>query len=175
MIAKPFLTSTLLCFLAGAILGPFASKASGQELPAGPGKSDLEMVCTVCHGVDQITANGPTHGEPVGPGHSANDGVWRERLERSDGDHHGILKDPLQQAAHACRGSCRKEPGLPPKEPSAKLPLADARDLSGTWMTATWYTGLNMGPKGALPDRGVSDTWRERPESARHDSANTVG
>ena len=59
MIAKPFLTSTLLCFLAGAILGPFASKASGQELPAGPGKSDLEMVCTVCHGVDQITANGP--------------------------------------------------------------------------------------------------------------------
>jgi len=59
MIAKPFLTSTLLCFLAATFLGPFANEAWGQGLPTGPGKSDLEMVCTVCHGVDQITANGP--------------------------------------------------------------------------------------------------------------------
>ena len=51
---------------------------------------------------------------------------------------------------------------LPPKEPSAKLPVAEARDLSGTWMTSYWYNGLNMGPKGSLPEResplhGVDD------------------
>ena len=96
------------------------------------------------------------HGEPVGPGHSANDGVWRERLERPNGDHYGILKDQVTAGSSRLRRQrAEKESGLPPKEPSAKLPLAEARDLSGTWMTAMWYTGLNMGPKGALPDRGV--------------------
>ena len=51
---------------------------------------------------------------------------------------------------------------LQSKEPSAKLSLAEARDLSGTWMTSYWYNGLNMGPKGSLPDKespllGVDD------------------
>jgi len=44
---------------------------------------------------------------------------------------------------------------LPPKEPSAKLPLVQARNLSGTWMTANWYINLNMGPKGSLPTRSI--------------------
>jgi hypothetical protein len=44
---------------------------------------------------------------------------------------------------------------LPPTEPSAKLSLADARDLTGTWMTSYWYNGLNMGPKGALPEKEI--------------------
>src|SRR5262252_6344377 len=42
---------------------------------------------------------------------------------------------------------------LQSKEPSAKLSLAEARDLSGAWMTSYWYNGLSIGPKGSLPDR----------------------
>jgi hypothetical protein len=44
---------------------------------------------------------------------------------------------------------------LPSKEPSAKLSLPEARDLSGPWMTSYWYIGLNMGPKGSLPEKDI--------------------
>ena len=53
--------------------------------------------------------------------------------------------------------------GAPPaKEPSAKLPMEQMRDLSGPWMTSMWYTVLNMGPRGSLPTQqpqmhGVKD------------------
>jgi hypothetical protein len=39
----------------------------------------------------------------------------------------------------------------PVREPDAKLPLAEARDLSGPWMQVSWYTTLNMGPRAGLP------------------------
>ena len=43
---------------------------------------------------------------------------------------------------------------LPPKGPPAKLPLAQARDLSGVWMSLPGSNFLNMGPR-ALPEREV--------------------
>src|SRR5262245_40582817 len=36
-------------------------------------------------------------------------------------------------------------------EPHAKLPLAEARNLSGPWMQVSWYITLNMGPAAGLP------------------------
>ena len=107
MIAKPFLTSTLLCLSAAAFLGAIAPQAAGQGLPAGPGKSDLEMVCTVCHGVDQITANGPRTPREW-------DGVMAAMTafgasgSNAQMVHCGIPKDQVQPAAYARRGSGRK-------------------------------------------------------------------
>ena len=59
MMANSFPGPGLGCFLAAIITGAFAVGASAQQLPDGPGKSDLEMVCTACHGEDQITLKGP--------------------------------------------------------------------------------------------------------------------
>src|ERR1700735_3696288 len=59
MIASSFGGSTLCCLLAAMLTGALAPVASAQQLPDAPGKSDLEMVCTACHGLDQITLNGP--------------------------------------------------------------------------------------------------------------------
>ena len=155
MIAKPFLTSTIFCFFAATFLGPFAIKASGQELPAGPGKSDLEMVCTVCHGVDQITANGPRTPREWDGVMAAMTAFGASGSNAQMAAIAEYLKTKYSRPLTPAEAAAEKESGLPPKEPSAKLPLAEARDLSGTWMTAMWYTGLNMGPKGALPERGV--------------------
>lgn len=44
---------------------------------------------------------------------------------------------------------------MPSKEPSAKMSVPEARDLSGPWMTSYWYIGLNMGPKGSLPEKDI--------------------
>src|SRR5579862_2669329 len=59
MIANSFCGPRLFCFLAAALPGAFAAGSSAQQLPDGPGKSDLEMVCTACHGLDQIALKGP--------------------------------------------------------------------------------------------------------------------
>jgi len=55
MMANSFPGPGLFCFLAATL----AVGASAQQLPDGLGKSDLEMVCTACHGMDQITLKGP--------------------------------------------------------------------------------------------------------------------
>ena len=136
--------------------------ATAQGLPDGPGKSDLQMVCTTCHSSDQIVKKGRRTAAQ-----------WQEVVMQmtafgavgSNAQMAAILqyltsnygRQPTPQEAAEANGSKTR-----PKEPSAKLPLAEARDLSGTWMTAFWYTGLNMGPKGSLPDydiqlHGVND------------------
>src|SRR5215471_20648134 len=95
-------------------------------------------------------------------------GVWRGRKQRhgyTEG-HAGpvplcgsllvwlvAVAGPLAFGQEAPEGQGAAK--LPPKEPSAKLPLAQARNLSGTWMTANWYINLNMGPKGSLPTRSI--------------------
>ncbi len=59
MIAHSFFGLKLSCFLAATLTGAFAVETCGQQLPDGPGKTDLEMVCTACHGMDQIVLKGP--------------------------------------------------------------------------------------------------------------------
>ena len=51
----------------------------------------------------------------------------------------------------------------PLREPDARLPLSVARDLSGSWMTTSWYTMLNMGPGAGLPSgRGFRATSNQK-------------
>ena len=63
----------------------------------------------------------------------------------------------------ACGGLLRAQiaPQDAPPEPTAALPLEQARDLSGVWMQVSWYTNLNMGPGAGLPMaqalRGATD------------------
>src|ERR1700731_1974591 len=47
--------SLVLTLFSGFLCGP---PVAAQGLPAGPGKSDLEMVCTPCHSTDQIIKKG---------------------------------------------------------------------------------------------------------------------
>ena len=127
-----------------------------QELPDGAGRNELEMICSECHGIDRISAKGPR-----------TPGQWQQVIGQmtalgakgSNAQMEMILKylnnslgrRPTQEEA-AAEGLA----GAPPdKEPPAELPLAQARDLSGTWMTSMWYNMLNMGPKGALPSRDI--------------------
>ncbi len=39
---------------------PSAGSAQGDALPEGPGKAELSKACTLCHGVDQISAQRKT-------------------------------------------------------------------------------------------------------------------
>src|SRR5580693_6600314 len=145
-------TPLFLTLCSSFLCGP---PAAAEGLPDGPGKSDLEIVCTPCHSTDQISAKGRRTASQ-----------WQQVVAQmtafgavgSNAQMAAIVKylttsysrQPTQEEAAEQSGSKAR-----PKEPSAKLPLAEARDLSGTWMTAFWYTGLNMGPKSGLPDYDV--------------------
>ena len=139
MIANSFCGLRLLCFVA-ALTGVFAVGASAQQLPDGPGKSDLEMVCTACHGLDQITLKGPR------TPHQWEQMVAQMRAFGANGSNAQFTALTEYLKSRFSRQPTPEEvaeegPGkLPPKEPSAKLPLAQARDLSGVWMTSSWIT-----------------------------------
>jgi hypothetical protein len=151
--------SAILTLCGGFLCGP---PAAAQGLPDGPGKSDLQQVCTACHSTDQIIAKGrrtPAQWQVVVT-QMTNFGATGSSAQMA-----AILKyltsiysrQPTPEEVAEESGAKSR-----PREPLAKLPLAEARDLSGTWMTAFWYTGLNMGPKGSLPDydiqlHGVND------------------
>ncbi len=129
---------------------------SAQDFPDGPGKAQFQTVCTGCHGLDQVMDKGrrtPAQWQQIvtlmkSLGATASDADFAAVL--------GYLKENVsrmptsEEAAEEATSG-----GPPPKEPSAKLPLEEARDLSGPWMPAMWYTFLNMGPKGSLPSREV--------------------
>lgn len=132
-----------------------ASAASAQNLPDGAGKAQLEMVCTTCHGLDRIAAKGPR-----------TSGQWRQVITQmvafganpsSDETTAilGYLNSKLGRVPTAEEAAQEGVSGEPPKEPSAKLSLAEARDLSGIYMPSTWYTGLNMGSKAGLPTQNM--------------------
>lgn len=155
MIANSFFGPKLFCFLAATLTGAFAIEASGQQLPNGPGKSDLETVCTACHGLDQIALKGPRTPrqweqmvmQMVAFGATASNAQIAAVTE--------YLKTRFSRPPTPEEAAEESGAKVPAKEPSVKLPLAEARDLSGVWMTASWYTFLNMGPKGSLPDQEI--------------------
>lgn len=131
-------------------------RLSAQSLPDGPGKAQLDTVCAACHGVDQITGKGRRTASQwqqviklmIGYGATVSDTEFQAIL--------GYLKANLSRMPTPEEAAEEGVAGAPPpKEPSAKLPLQQARDLSGPWMTAMWYTNLNMGPRGSLPSREV--------------------
>jgi len=151
MMANSFRGPRLFCFLAATL----AAGASAQQLPDGPGKSDLEMVCTACHGMDQITLKGPRTPRQ-----------WEQMVAQMRAFGASGSNVQFTAIAEYLKSRFSRPPTpeeaaeegvgkLPPKEPSAKLPLAQARDLSGVWMTSSWYNFLNMGPRGSLPEREV--------------------
>jgi len=138
-------------------------RVSAQSLTDGPGKAQLQTACTACHGLDKVTAKGRRTA-----------GQWRGvvALMRAYGamgsneDFAAILRylnANLGRMPTAEEAAEEGVDGAPPaKEPSAKLPLEQMRDLSGPWMTSMWYTVLNMGPRGSLPTQqpqmhGVKD------------------
>src|ERR1019366_8582578 len=113
------------------------------------------MVCTPCHGTDQITLKGPRtprQWEQVvaqmiafgATGSNAQNAAVTSYLKTS------FSRPPTPEETAEESGA-----KLPPKEPPAKLTLAQAHDLSGVWMTSSWYNFLNMGPRGKLPEREV--------------------
>ena len=122
MLAKSLFRRGLFYFLAATLTGVFAAGVSGQQLPEGPGKSDLEMVCTPCHGLDQITLKGPRtprQWEQMvaqmtafgATGSNAQIAAVTEYLKTR------FSRQPTPEEAAEESGA-----KLPPREPSAKLP-----------------------------------------------------
>ena len=141
----------------------WAPRVLAQNLPDGAGKAQLQTVCISCHGMDKVTEKGRRTA-----------GQWRGvvalmRAYGAIGSNEdfaailGYLNANLSRKPTAEEAAEEGVDGAPPaKEPSAKLPLEQMRDLSGPWMTSMWYTVLNMGPRGSLPTQqpqmhGVKD------------------
>jgi hypothetical protein len=123
-------------------------RAGIERLPEGTGKDTLARLCTQCHSVEQIVNTKRTARQ------------WKALAElmasrmRQD----PAPADVAQVVEYLQRNLARPETADeakatdPLREPDARLPLSVARDLSGAWMTTSWYTQLNMGPGAGLPN-----------------------
>jgi hypothetical protein len=122
-------------------------KAGVERLPEGAGKDALARLCTQCHSAEQIVNTRRTARQ------------WKALAELMSSR---MRRDPapadvVQVIDYLQRNLARPETAEeakstdPLREPDARLPLSVARDLSGAWMTTSWYTQLNMGPGTGLP------------------------
>lgn len=134
---------------------PKSARIGLERLPNATGREDVGAVCSRCHNIERIAEQRRTARQ------------WRAMVPLMT-DRLGNAADaPSEQdvravAAYLSDHWSRPETPAeaaqkdPLHEPDAPLPLAQARDLSGTWMTSMWYTLLNMGPSKGLPiSRGL--------------------
>lgn len=125
-----------------------------DRLPDAPGKQDLAEVCTRCHNLERVAKERKTarQWQAIIP-------LMVNRIDPavapSEADVQAVekyLSDHWSRPQTATEAAAKD----PLREPDAVLPLAEARDLSGIWMTAMWYSNLNMGPSAGLPlSRGL--------------------
>jgi hypothetical protein len=128
-----------------------ASLAVAQDLPDGSGKDIVGRACTGCHDLGRITDKKMSADE------------WKATVQRMIKN--GATLSPADEQAienYLARtlGGIQA-PSLAAKTQPSSLSTAEARDLSGVWMEASWYTGLRQGPRGNLPNnmptRGLID------------------
>ena len=126
---------------------PRSARVGIERLPEASGKEELGKVCSRCHNIERIANQRRTERqwEAIVP-------FMLGRLERAP-DAADVRAATAYLTEHWSRPETAAEAALedPLREPDAPLPLAEARDLSGAWMTTTWYTMLNMGPAQGLP------------------------
>jgi hypothetical protein len=127
----------------------FPALSKAQNLPNGPGKDAVAKVCTGCHGVNRF----------VGKKMTLED--WQETVDRMVAN--GATPSPAetQEIVVYLNDHFGGTPDrTPAKAQPSSLSLAEARDLSGTFMKAGWYLQLNMGPRDNLPNdvplRGIN-------------------
>jgi mono/diheme cytochrome c family protein len=133
---------TLIAFLT-------SPSASAQTLPDGSGRDVVSRVCSACHTEERITDKRMSGQE------------WQDTVQRMI--RNGAKATPPELEAiltYLNRNFSGKPDGAPVKTQPSSLSLDAARDLSGIWMQAAWYTQLNQGPRGNLPNnaapRGIS-------------------
>ncbi len=59
----------------------WVSGVSAQSLPDGPGKAQLQTVCTACHGTGQGYGERSPDPWPMAGGCRANEGLWRHWVQ----------------------------------------------------------------------------------------------
>lgn len=126
---------------------PRNARAGIERLPDTRGREELGVLCSRCHNIERIAKQRRTERQW--------EAIVPLMLGRSD------RPQPAEQVRaattylteHWSRSETTAEAALadPLRELDAALPLAEARDLSGTWMTSAWYTLLNMGSDEGLP------------------------
>ena len=134
---------------------PPSESAGVERLPAAPGKEEVAALCSRCHNLERIANQRRTERqwEALVP-------FMLGRLERAPRAEQ-VRAATTYLTEHWSRPETKAEAALadPLREPDSALSLAEARDLSGAWMTTTWYTMLNMGPAEGLPiPRGFRST-----------------
>jgi hypothetical protein len=128
---------------------PQSKRIGVERLPDEPGRGVVAEVCSRCHSLQSIAKERRTarQWQAIVP-------LMVNRLDGADvpaeEDVRAVekyLSDHWSRPQTAAEAAAQD----PLRELDAPLPLAEARDLSGTWMTAMWYTMLNMGPSDGLP------------------------
>jgi hypothetical protein len=118
-----------------------------DRLPDASGKEEVATLCSRCHNLERIAK------------HRRSARQWAAMvpfmLDRMDRE--TSARDVRAATSYLTEHWSRPESAVeaaqadPLREPDATLALAEARDLSGTWMTTMWYVQINMGPDDGLP------------------------
>ena len=149
---------------------PRSARMGVERLPDASGKEEVATLCSRCHNLERIANQRRTERqwEALVP-------FMLGRLERAPRAEQ-MRAATTYLTEHWSRPETTAEAALadPLREPDAAMPLAEARDLSGAWMTTTWYTMLNMGPADGLPIRPRLPQHR-RPQERPHRGVESVG